>query len=209
MRLGVFGGTFDPIHLAHLRVAEAVAEALDLDRVLFVPAGRPPHRGRPHASPQARLAMVCFAIAGNPRFAVTDLEVRRREPAYTVDTLTLLHHLYPRSELFLLLGMDQLRDFPHWHRPEKVLELCRLAVFPRSGVTPPSRPLRLPSGRVLPRSRVLRVPVRELSISATDIRRRAAAGRSLRYLLPDAVAAYLQRHRLYLRSRTRSSSARS
>lgn len=200
MRLGVFGGTFDPIHMAHLRVAEDVAEALDLDRVLFVPAGRPPHRGRPHASPQARLAMVCFAIAGNPRFAVTDLEVRRRETSYTVDTLTLLRHLYPRAELFLLLGMDQLRDFPRWHRPDRVLELARLAVFPRPGVREPVRPVRLPSGRVLPRSRVRRVPVRELSISATDIRRRAAAERSLRYLLPDAVAAYIRRHHLYRRT---------
>jgi nicotinate-nucleotide adenylyltransferase len=199
MRLGVFGGTFDPIHLAHLRVAEDVAEALDLDRVLFVPAGRPPHRSRPHASPQARLAMVCFAIAGNPRFAVTDLEVRRREPSFTVDTLTLLRHLYPRAELYLLLGMDQLRDFPRWHRPERILELARLAVFPRPGVQAPSGPLRLPSGRVLPRSRVRRVPVRALEVSATDIRRRVAAGRSDRYLVPDAVAAYIRRHRLYRR----------
>ncbi len=200
MRLGVFGGTFDPIHLAHLRVAEDVAEALALDRVLFVPAGRPPHRGRPHASPQARLAMVCFAIAGNPRFEVTDLEVRRREPAYTVDTLTLLRYLYPRAEMFLLLGMDQLRDFPRWHRPERILELVKMAVFPRPGVTAPVRPLRLPSGRLLPAGRVRRVPVRALDVSATDIRRRVAADRSCRYLLPDAVASYIRRHRLYHRS---------
>lgn len=193
MRLGIFGGTFDPIHFAHLRVAEEVAEALRLDRVLFIPAGRPPHRQRPEASARQRLAMVRLAIASHPRFTALDLEVRRPGKSYTVDTLAELTRQFPGARLYLLLGMDQMREFPNWHEPEKLLTFCRLAVFSRPGMDP-AQPENLPG---LPRSRYCLVQVSTLDISATAIRRLARRNRSLKYLLPDAVIAYIRKHGLY------------
>jgi nicotinate-nucleotide adenylyltransferase len=193
MRIGLFGGTFDPIHYAHLRVAEEVAEALRLERGLFIPAGQPPHRNHPSATAAERLAMVRLAGAGNPRFEASDLEGNRPGKSFTVDTVAELARRRPGDLFSLLLGMDQFVQLPGWHETERLLSLCRLAVFARPGV--PAR--RKPAGRVIPRGRSIVVPVSALDISATDIRRRAARGLSLRYLLPERVAAYIRRRRLY------------
>lgn len=197
MRIGIFGGTFDPVHLAHLRAAEEVAEALRLERVIFVPAGQPPHRLRPLASPAHRLAMVRLAVAGNPRFEVSDLEIRRRGKSFTLDTLEELARRRPADERFLLLGMDQFLQLPSWHEPVRVLQLCKLAVFARPGVTAAEAPALGPRGRSVSRRHFSLVRVSALDISATDIRQRAARGLSLRYLVPDAVADYIRKYKLY------------
>ena len=186
MRLGIFGGTFDPIHLAHLRVAEEVASALDLDRVVFVPAGHPPHRPKPRATAQERLAMVCLAIAGNPRFAVTDLETRRRGPSYTVDTLRELRRRLGGERLVLILGADAASQLPRWRAADEVARLAEIAVLTRPGVP------EVASAFV---KHLVATPA--IEISASDIRARCLTGKSIRYLVPDAVADYIATHRLY------------
>jgi nicotinate-nucleotide adenylyltransferase len=192
MRIGLFGGTFDPPHLGHLVLAEWARVALRLDRVTFMPAGAPPHkRGRPLSSAAHRLAMTRLAVRGNPAFAVSALEVGRVGPSFTVDTLRALGRRTPGARLFLLMGADSLADFPTWHEPGSIARLATLVVAGRPG--PDAPPAHVP-GRVV----VLDNPLVDLSSSA--LRARARAGRSLRYLVPDAVAAYVARHRLYRRS---------
>jgi len=199
MRIGVLGGTFDPVHLGHLVVAEAAREAERLDTVLFVPAGRPWHRERaPHASAADRLAMVEAAIAGNPGFAVSRVDLDRAGPTYTVDTLEALLDQYPGARLTFLLGQDALAQFTSWREPGRLAELCEIVALPRPAAPTvdvaslqsviPDAPLRV---------RVLDTPL--IGISATMIRARVRAGQSIRYLTPDPVVAYIAQHGLYRR----------
>ena len=199
--VGVFGGTFDPIHLAHLAVAEEAAETLGLERVLFIPAGIPPHKpGRVITAPDHRLAMVELAIAGNDRFAVDRVELEREGPSYTVDTLEALHGARtgdrPSPELTLILSADAFLDLMTWRQPRRILELARVAVAPRDGY-PAAGPafLREHLPDLADRATFLDGP--RLRLSASVLRERASAGRSLRYLVPDAVAAYIGDHGLY------------
>lgn len=223
-RIGVLGGTFDPIHVAHLAVAEEAREALGLERVLFVPAGRPWQKAdRTISSAAHRLAMVEAAIAGNPAFATSRIEIDRAGPTYTVETLEALaaaeRAAGREADLWFILSTEALRGLPTWHTPDRLLELCRLAVVPRPGVATLAlgpRPVgseaqadgseaEVPIDdawlqRNLPgredRVRLLDGPF--LRLSASDIRARVAAGRSVRYLVPDAVAAYIGDHALYM-----------
>lgn len=209
MNLGVFGGTFNPVHLAHLRVAEEVRETLALARVLWVPSGDPPHKPRPRVAAAHRLEMVRRATASNPSFEVLDLEVRRDGPSYSLDTLDALRAAHPNARLWFILGVDALEEIQTWHRPEALFERASFAVVPRPGTAP--RPLaeRLggtlarafrpgPHGLEHPSGHVLReVPVSPLAISASDVRRRIARGASVRYLVPEAVVEYIEKHRLY------------
>jgi len=190
-RIGLFGGTFDPPHFGHLALAEWAREQLQLDRVLFVPAGAPPHkRARRLSSVAARVAMTRLAVRGNPAFRLSQLEVRRRGPSFTVDTLRAVRAADPGVEVFLLMGEDSLDDFRTWHEPAAIRGLARLAVARRPGGR------RRTPARGIARGLIwLDNPGLELSSSA--IRARARAGRSVRYLVPDAVARYLARHRLY------------
>jgi nicotinate-nucleotide adenylyltransferase len=194
-RVAMFGGTFDPPHVGHLALAEWAREQLSLHRVLFVPAGRPPHKRGPRLSnPEHRLAMTRLAVRGNPAFEVSTIELDNPEPSYTVKTLERLRQQRARSRWFLLVGSDSLDEFPTWREPETILELATLAVAQR----PPDRSTRGPSS--LPRSfggRVVALGNPIFEVSSTLVRRRARAGRSIRYLVPDAVAAYIDRHRLY------------
>jgi nicotinate-nucleotide adenylyltransferase len=194
--LGVFGGTFDPIHHGHLAVAEEAREALGLERVLLVPAAMPPHKpGRPVTPAEHRLAMVELAIAGNPAFEVNRLELDRGGASYTVDTLVALRAL-GESDPWLILSSEALAGFPTWREPERILGLCRLAVVPRGGhaaLGPDWVRDRFP-GR---EDRVTFLPGPLLPISGSVVRRRAAAGRSVRYLVPEAVARYIADHGLY------------
>ena len=195
-RIGVFGGTFDPPHVGHLALAEWAREALSLDRVIFVPAARPPHkRGKRMSAAEDRVAMTRLAVRGNRAFAVSTIEVRRTGPSYTVDTLRALARAHPRAQLWLLMGEDSLREFHTWHAPERILALARLAVAGRPGARAPRSVGRAARGRVV----VLRNP--GLQIASSAIRARVRAGRSVRYLVPDAVARYAAAHRLYARSR--------
>lgn len=200
-RWGILGGTFDPIHHGHLAIAEAAREALGLERVLLVPARQPPHRPHaPGASAEDRAAMVSLAIRGAPAFTLSRLELDRAGPSYTVDTLTALAATQAAAglapDLWFILSAEAFAEFPTWHEAERVLALCRLVVLPREGHPAPDLPAlvaRLPAlaGRVT----LLDGPW--IRLSASEVRGRAAAGFSVRYLVPDAVAAYIADHRLY------------
>ncbi|MGK2851923.1 MAG: nicotinate-nucleotide adenylyltransferase [Candidatus Limnocylindrales bacterium] len=194
---GIFGGTFDPIHLAHLAVAEAARDDLGLASVTFIPAGEPPHKvGRQITAAHHRLAMVEAAIADNPGFRVSRVEVDRAGPSYTVDTLSSLSAA-GEGPLVLIMSMDSYLDLPTWREPARVLELATLAVAPRDGFEaagPEFLIERVPGAAA--RTRFLAGP--HLRLSASELRDRAAVGRSLRYLVPDAVAAYIGDHGLYL-----------
>ena len=194
--VGLLGGTFDPIHHGHLAIAEDAREALGLERVLFVPAASPPHKpGRPVTDPDDRLAMVRLAVASNPAFAVSEVEVARGGTSYTVETLVVLRHAGIADPWFIL-SEEALAGFPTWREPERILDLCRLAVVPRAGTEGLGAAwvdARFP-GRV---SRVRFLPGPLLPISGSVVRRRAAAGRSVRYLVPEAVAAYIADKHLY------------
>ena len=194
--IGILGGTFDPIHHGHLVIAEEAREALGLERVLLVPAASPPHKpGRPVTDPVHRLAMAELAIAGNPAFAVSRLEVDRGGTSYTVDTLGALL-AEGIHEPWFILSAEALAGLPGWHDPDRILELCRLAVVPRGGYEPlgPDWVAEHFPGR---ERRVTFLPAPLLPISGSVVRRRASAGRSVRYLVPDAVAAYIASHHLY------------
>jgi nicotinate-nucleotide adenylyltransferase len=189
---GVFGGTFDPIHIAHLAVAEAARDVFGLRRVLFIPAAQPPHKpGRPITAVEHRLAMVEAAIAGNAGFKISRIEVDRPGPSYTVDTLEALRQADPGGHLALILSAESFAELPTWHRPERILELADLLVAPRDGFSAADR------DEPLARARAVFLDGPRIRLSASEIRERAAAGRSIRYLVPDAVAAYIGDHDLY------------
>jgi nicotinate-nucleotide adenylyltransferase len=203
--LGVFGGTFDPIHVAHLAVAEEAAEALGLERILFIPAGQPPHKpGLPITAADDRLAMVELAIAGNDRFSVDRRELERDGPSYTVDTLEDLRAARlvagSSSELTLVLSAEAFLGLMTWREPRRVIELARVAVAPRDGY-PDAGPAFLEAHLPDLAHRATFLDGPRLRLSASELRARAGAGRSLRYLVPDAVAAYIGDHGLYQNTR--------
>lgn len=188
MRIGLFGGTFDPPHLGHLVLASEVCDALALDRVLWVPSAEHPFkRGQVRTPAATRLAMVRAAIQGDPRFEASDIELRREGVSYTVDTLRQLKGLHPDAELFLLAGADVVREMPAWREPHEVARLARVVAITRSGDG-------LPEGLPLPATPV---SVTRLDVSATEIRRRVAAGETIRYLVPDPVRALIEDGGLY------------
>jgi len=216
-RVGVFGGSFNPIHLGHLLLAEDILELLRLDRILFVPASAPPHKPARGLAPAGdRYAMTELAIRGNPRFAMSDLELRRPGPSYTVDTLEALQQEGGADvAFFLLIGSETFLDLLSWRDPQRVARLARLVVIPRAesafdpdGIqaqkvlaeigqecwirVPPPLAAAEPAGKG-----VLLVAATSLPISSSDLRRRAREGRSLTYRMPEAVRAYVLEHRLY------------
>jgi nicotinate-nucleotide adenylyltransferase len=184
MRIGVFGGTFDPIHVGHLAIAQAALDTADLDRVVFVPARRSPLKSRgPAATEEDRLAMLEAAVKGEPRFSVSRAELDRPEPSYTVDTLEALKG---EGDLFLILGSDALAELAKWRSPERIRELASLLVARRPGAPEP----RAASG-----ARSFDAPC--LDISSRELRARASRGLSLRYLVPDDVWRHIERRGLY------------
>jgi nicotinate-nucleotide adenylyltransferase len=200
-RIGILGGTFDPIHYAHLAIAEQVREALDLDRVLFVPAGVPPHKpGAVVAAAEDRAAMVELAIAGNPAFSMCRIELDRPGPSYAVESLELLAAEAAlqkvERELFFILSDEALAGLPEWRDPKRIPALCHLAVVPRLGRTAPDRAW-LEANFPGSSDRFVFVDTVPLPNSSSEVRHRAAAGESIRYLVPPAVEAYIHDHRLY------------
>ncbi len=202
--IGVFGGTFDPVHNGHLRTALDVFEVLGLDELRFVPLGRAVHREQPLTSPERRLALLRAAIEHQPGFLVDERELRRDRPSYTVHTLeSLREELGPERSLCLLLGRDAFNAFHAWRQPERILELAHLVVMDRPGHGLPDEPeLRaLMEGRVArdgadlktrPAGAIWFQPVTRLDISSSDIRQRLARGRSIRWLVPETVRALIQ-----------------
>lgn len=198
MRLGIFGGTFDPIHFGHLRMAEEARGQVGLDRVLFVPNQVSPFKtGTPVTPGEVRVAMVRLAIADNPAFAVSDLEVTRPGPSYSVDTVRALAREYPGADLFFLTGTDAVRDLAKWHEPEALLRLARFVAVTRPGVNAAEVAGALPQAW-LPRITFMEMP--GLDISATSLRARIAGGHSVRYLTPKAVEAFIAAQKLYMRA---------
>ena len=185
------GGTFDPIHLGHLRAAESAREALRLDRVVFVPAALPPHRSGPVASALDRFAMTALATAAHGPFETSDLELRREGPSYTVDTVSAFLAERPAS-LCLIVGSDTFEEMTGWRDAARIFASCHVAVVPRPGdeSLPPAPPFPDAAGVSL-------VSGPTLPISATTVRARVREGRSVRYLVPDAVADYIVKRRLY------------
>lgn len=183
-RIGVFGGTFDPVHVGHLAIAIAALESVPLDRVLFVPARRSPLKDRdPVASVADRVAMLESAITGEPRFALARVELERDGVSYTVDTLEALRS---EGELFLILGSDALADLARWRTPDRIRELATILVAARPGA---------PGPNPVHRARAFDAP--RLDISSRELRARAARGMSLRYLVPDAVWEHIKKRGLY------------
>jgi nicotinate-nucleotide adenylyltransferase len=191
-RLGVLGGTFDPIHVGHLRAAENAREALGLDEVIFIAAGTPPHRGEPLSSAYDRFAMVALATAGNPAFVASDIELAREGPSYTADTLAELERRRPADALFLIVGADTFPEVASWKDPARIFELCTIAVVQRPGVETSGARADASAG-----ARVERAGGPGLAVSATDVRRRVRERLSVRYLVPDAVADYISKRGLY------------
>ncbi len=216
-RVGVFGGTFDPVHLGHLILAEQCREQGRLDEVWFVPANVPPHKqAQPVTRFDQRAEMIELAIAGNAGFRVESVERDLPDPNYTANTLAELRRRHPTTEFFLLIGSDSLNDLPGWYEPHRVvesaallvmervnshappLEELRAAIARRAGVDPVSLPIRVEWARNPPL----------VSMASSDLRRRVAEGRSVRYLVPRAVECYIHEKQLYRASASAGSPAR-
>lgn len=198
MDIGVLGGTFDPVHVAHLILAEEARIRLGLSKVLFVPAGQPWLKvNYVVATQQHRVEMVRRAIASNPYFELSTIELEHTGPSYTVDTITVLQkQLGAEASLFFILGLDALRDLPLWKEPAKLIQICRLVVATRLGSNVPDlRSLEEAMPGVLDSLVQLDMPV--IEISSSKIRQRLAQGLSIRYLVPDEVERYILQQRLY------------
>ena len=211
--IGILGGTFDPIHFGHLRLAEEMLELANLRQIRFIPTGIPPHRNAPQVSAQHRSAMVRLAITDQPAFVLDEREVERTAPCYTVDTLRELRaELGAAQPLCLLMGGDAFLQLHTWHEWQQLFELAHIVVGYRPGFTLEERihgttaelqrhyQQRLCAANALsqqPCGGITELAIPKLEISATDIRRRVAEGRTIRYLLPSAVANYIHQHQLY------------
>lgn len=185
------GGTFDPIHLGHLRAAENAREAMALDEVVFVPAGVPPHRPGPCSAALDRFAMVSLATATHPAFVASDLEVCRQGASYTVDTVAALLQAHAGATLVLIVGSDAFAEMGSWKDPERLLGLCSIAVVPRPGNGAAA------SASLGDLGQAKSVPGPGLELSASLVRQRVREGRSVRYLVPDAVADFIVKRGLY------------
>lgn len=198
MRMGILGGTFDPIHYGHLLAAESCREALQLNQVRFIPAAASPHKpDQRSADGHARADMIQLAIAGCPEFVVDRRELRRPAPSWTIDTLQSLHSEFPRAELFLLLGADSLKDFLTWKEPLEISRLATLAVCNRPGSPHPAPEQTVAWVGPEIAARVVHVDIPGIQLSATELRQRARMGQSLRFRTPRAVEAFLTEHKLY------------
>jgi nicotinate-nucleotide adenylyltransferase len=207
-KIGIFGGSFDPIHFGHLRPALEILEALSLDHMLFIPSGQPPHRGVPQASAEMRLSMLKAAVAGEPRFQVDERELKRATPSYTFDTLKALRHEHGHDRLVLVLGLDAFLGFTAWHRWREILELAHLAVAHRPGwslqtggelamllqehqVEDAEALMQHAAGKLMLQA------VTQLEVSSSQIRAAAARGGDVRYLVPEPVRALIQDSKCY------------
>lgn len=209
-RIGILGGTFDPVHYAHLAIAEEVYCALDLTRVLFVPAGQPPHKIGEQITPvEHRVAMLELAIRANPHFSLSLVDVEREGPSYTVDTLRLLRREWgPDASFYFVVGGDSLRDLPTWYDPAGILDQATIVALMRPGYTDVSAEraklaTRLPALE----HRLLVVEGPRMDLSSTELRRRVATGRPIKYQTPDEVEDYIRCHRLYLKIEGRQEDA--
>lgn len=227
LRLGLLGGSFNPVHNGHLAIARQTREALGLDRILFIPTSHPPHKPNGSLAPaQDRYEMVRLAIASDPYFAISDVEIRRPGKAYSIDTIRLLQQEYgAQTQLFFLIGFDAFLDFPSWREPLTLLELCPFVVLSRPGLSfrslstvtllppiPQSSLADLDAGRIsqlevpLGKQRLTCLQLTPSSVSASDIRARIRRGLPVANLLPPLVESYILQHHLYQEERDRTNS---
>ena len=203
LRLGIMGGAFDPVHIAHLVTAEEARAQFDLDQVLFMPAGDPPHKGRQKASAEFRYLMVTLATASHPRFSVSRFEISRDQVSYTVDTLEYLAESMPEgTEMFFVTGADAVLEILTWKNPARALELATFIAATRPGydlskLSGLLARLRTETVGLVPEARVKIMEVPALAISSSMIRERLAAGKGVRYLVPDAVAQFIEKSGVY------------
>ena len=194
-KVGILGGTFDPPHIGHLVLAEYAVTALELDCVFFVPAADPPHKWRVRENISHRLPMLECAIADNDRYTISRVDVDRPGPHYTVDTVRILQEQYPDTEFFFLMGGDSLLNLPSWYQPQELIALCKLAVMARPGSPlPPELKETLLPGLA---DRIIVIESPMLGFSSTEVADRLETKRSVRYLVPDSVLAYIQLNGLY------------
>lgn len=195
-RMGIMGGTFNPIHLGHLMIAEEARQTFHLDKILFVPSYVTPNKQVSGATAAQRLEMTRLAVADNPCFAVSDIEIKRQGRSYTVDTLREIKELYgPSYILYFISGTDTIQDLPNWHRPEEILSLCQFV-----GATRPDGSQSI--GQVIDHfgelgKHILKLTVPTMQISSTELRRRIANGQSVRYMMPPAVVEYIRKNGVY------------
>ncbi len=199
-RIGVIGGTFDPIHYGHLAAAEEARVRMDLERVLFVVAGVPPHKLDEEVTPvEHRLAMVSLAIASNPYFAISRVDVDRPGPSYTVDTISILQkHLGQDTEIYFIMGLDSLVELPTWHEPQRLIQLCRLLVVrrPRFEIDMAQLEASLPG--ISSQVEIMDMP--EMDISSSELQERVRERLPIKYQVPEEVERYINDHELYKRS---------
>ena len=198
-KTGVLGGTFDPVHSGHIRLAEETATRLGLAEVVFIPAGHPWFKEDGVITPaEQRLEMLRLALSGREGLSISTMELERPGPSYTADTMAELRRRRGGEELYFILGVDNLKELPHWHQPEMLVSLCKLAVVPRVGSCPPDLDTLEKS---LPgiKKRLVMLEGPHIDISASEIRRRVATGHSIEGMVPPEVASYIEDHRLYRR----------
>lgn len=214
-RLGIYGGTFNPLHAAHLMVAEEIRERMRLDRILFVPSGVPPHKGGLIPNGRQRLAMVRLAVRDNPFFSALDLEVTREGRSYTIETLQVLRRRHPRpTDFFFLIGMDAFEEITTWREADRLADHVHFVTFPRPGhplvELEPFLPRSWETGRISAFGRtgirkialagkkaLFTVPMETPPLSASAVRRRLRGGRSIRYLVPETVRRFIEKNNLY------------
>jgi nicotinate-nucleotide adenylyltransferase len=195
MRIGLLGGTFDPIHNGHLQVADKVLSLLKLDRVFFIPTGKSPHKEQRYIAPKRhRREMLSLALKENPLFTLCDIEIKSNRVSYTIDTISALKELYPEEEFLFIIGTDAFSKLSEWKEPERLLALCHFVIVPRIG-TPFSRLSTLPSRKGKTNITFLTIP--PMRVSASEIRTRIKEKKSVNTLLPKTVLSYIMRNGLY------------
>lgn len=194
--IGVLGGTFDPPHIGHLILGEYAVDALELDKLLYVPAADPPHKQDEFKTPvEYRLKMLELALADNPHFEISGVDIDRPGPHYSVDMIQIIREQNPSAEIYFVMGSDSLRDLPTWHRPADLLRLCKLAVMQRPGIDGDAGAHETLFPGISNRVVMINAPL--IEISSTEIANRLLNGRSIRYQVSDSVREYIMTHRLY------------
>jgi nicotinate-nucleotide adenylyltransferase len=196
-RFGIMGGTFDPIHLGHLVVANEVLNIYNLDKIIFVPAGNPPHKIGTRASSWDRYFMTNIATNSNVKFIVSDLEIKSTDKSYTLNTLKEFHNTYPDTDFYFITGTDAVIDLPNWHEPQELLKLCEFIAVSRPGISKEDAEYKIDEIRISLNANIEQLQVPMLQISSTDIRDRFQRGVSAKYLLPESVEQYILKNNLY------------
>ena len=196
LKLGVFGGTFNPIHLGHLMIAEEAYQSFQLEKVLFIPSYMTPNKDVPGATAAQRFEMVRLATEDNPHFVVSDMEIRRGGNSYTLDTLQLLKNTYgDQYDLYFISGTDAIQDLPNWHEPEAILNLCHVIAASRPDGTETITPVVQRFGSL--GKHIVKMEVPTMKISSTELRKRIVKGGSVRYMMPPAVLDYIRKNGIY------------